>query len=154
MTSFNGHKLKVIHCLLDQRLTAALTAMDLTGTQGFILGHIARHSESTLCARDIETTFDLSHATVSGILTRLESKEFISVTPDEKDRRVKRICILPKGRDCTDRIHAAIDEMERQLVCDFTPEEQHFFESCLDRAIVNLGGDIRRPSRKEEPNEC
>lgn len=150
MTRCNGHKIKVLHCLIDQNLTKAVARMDLTGTQGFILRHIALHADNPVCARDIETRFDLSHATVSGILCRLEGKEFISIVPDASDRRIKRLVLLPKGRDCMDQTRKAIETMERQLIRDFDPEEQAAFSSLLDRAIRNLGGEIHRPPEMEE----
>ena len=42
---------------------------------------------------------NLSHATVTGIIKRLESKEFVSKEPDATDRRSRNISITQKGME-------------------------------------------------------
>jgi len=93
----------------------------------------------------------LSHPTVSGLLSRLEKKDFIEFRPDAQDRRCKRIYLQPKGREFIETIHRTIQETEKQMVQNFTAEEKEQFFSLLSRAIANMGGDPCRP-HKEEPN--
>ncbi len=130
-------------------MTNALEEMDLTAAQGPILGFLSHQAEPP-CPRDVEEEFRLSHPTVSGILSRLEQKGFVELRPDGEDRRKKRIWILPKGNQCTDRIHALIRENEQRIVSDFTPQEREQFASLLQRAIVNMGGSPCRRNHKEE----
>lgn len=144
-----GHFVRILHWCTDQRLTSALTEVDLTASQGPILGYIA-HRKTPPCARDIEEEFALTHPTVSGLLSRLEKKGFIEFRPDETDRRCKRIFLLPKGREFTENIHRIIRETEDQMVRDFTPEEQEQFFRLLEKAIHNMGGDPCRRRHKEE----
>ena len=106
-----GHKLRVLHWCTDQAMTGALARMDLTAAQGHIMGYLA-HSPNPPCSRDIEEAFQLSHPTVSGLLSRLEKKGFIEFRPDEKDRRCKRIHMLPKGQACIELMHRTIRENE------------------------------------------
>ena len=91
----------------------------------------------------------LSHPTVSGLLSRLEKKEFIALRPDPVDKRCKRIWILEKGEACNQHMHKTIEEIEYRLVRDFTPEEQALFTHLLDRAINNMGGTYRRCHKEE-----
>lgn len=132
-------------------MSEALAKMELTASQGRIMGYLAHRSEPT-CAKDIEEAFQLSHPTISGILSRLEKKGFIRSIPDEQDRRCKRIIMLPKGRACNERIEQAIRENECRLVKDFTPQERETFSQLLDRAITNMGGAPCKPFSKEDPN--
>ena len=76
-----GYLLRHLHSCLDQAMTAALTAMDLTAAQGHIMAFLA-HRREPPCPRDIEETFHLSHPTVSGLLTRLEKKGFLEFRQD------------------------------------------------------------------------
>ena len=71
-----GHLVRILHCCTSQAMTEALSSMDLTSAQGHLMGFLA-HSGKALCARDIEEAFHLSHPTVSGLLARLEKKEFL-----------------------------------------------------------------------------
>ena len=146
-----GHYVRILHWCTDQRMTHALMHYDLTASQGRILGYIA-HRKTAPCSRDIEDEFNLSHPTVSGLLSRLEKKDFIQFCPDETDRRCKRIYLLPKGKSFTERIHRTIQETETQMVQNFTEEEKEQFFRLLNRAITNMGGDPC-PRHKEEPTK-
>ncbi len=146
-----GHYVRILHWCTDQRMTAALMQMDLTASQGPILGFIAHRREAP-CARDIEEEFHLSHPTVSGLLARLEKKGFIEFFSDEADRRCKRIRLLPKGSECIKTMHHTIDAAEAQMVQNFSAQEQELFRQFLERAIANMGGDPHKCKHKEESN--
>ena len=145
-----GHLLRILHWCTDQSMTSALETLELTAAQGHIMGFLA-HKKEPPCPKDIEEEFQLSHPTVSGILTRLEKKDFIEIRPDEHDRRCKRIYLRPKGWECMETMHGVIQSNETRLVADFTEEEQALFADFLKRAITNMGGNpCRRSIHKEE----
>ena len=133
-----GHQIKILHWEFEQAVSSALTEMDLTASQGHIMGFLA-HQKEPPCSRDLEEAFRLSHPTVSGLLSRLEKKGFIEFRPDSSDRRCKRIYILPKGRDCLDTMHRIIRENENKVVSGFTEEERKLFAQFLSRSIANMG---------------
>jgi len=144
-----GHLLRQLHCCADQAMTNALASMDLTAAQGHIMAFLA-HSTRDLCPKDIEEAFKLSHPTVSGLLTRLEKKGFLSFYPDETDRRVKRIRLLPKGQELHDTMHKIILDTETRLVQGFTEEEKEQFYGFLCRSIGNMGVSPCKGKEKEE----
>lgn len=152
MRKFFGPRFRLLHWCSDQILNDALAQMDLTASQGRIMGYIAHRSQPP-CARDIEEHFHLSHPSVSGTLSRMEKKGFLTFLPDENDRRCKRIHILPKGMECQERMEQTIRSLEQKLVKDFTPEEQAQFSAFLDRAIQNMGIQSCRPLHKEETDK-
>lgn len=149
MNTYIGPRLKMLHCCTDQAMTNALAEMELTSAQGHILVYLS-HRTTPPCPKDIEDVFHLAHPTVSGLLNRLEKKEFIRLLPDEKDKRCKRVYLLPKGEACHQRMHEVIRDTEARLTQSFTPDEQRQFTALLDRAIQNMGGELRRPCCKEE----
>lgn len=144
-----GHMFRLLSCSVSQQITCALASVDLTSAQGRILGYLD-HCAQPPCPRDIEEQFQLSHPTVSGLLSRMEKKGFIALRPDPDDRRCKRIYILPKGGELNEAIRSTIDGMEQQIVRGFTPEEQRIFESLLIRAIQNMGIESCSKFSKEE----
>lgn len=137
-----GPRFRALHCCTDQIMSDALSQMELTASQGRVMGFIARQP-SPPCPRDIEEHFHLSHPSVCGTLSRMEKKGFIEFRPDESDHRCKRIFMAPKGMECCARMHQVIDSIENRVVTGFTPEEQAVFSDLLDRAIRNIN--------KEEP---
>ena len=150
MRTYYGHLARVLHACADQAVTTALAQMDLTAAQGHVLGYIT-HRKEPPCPRDIEEAFQLSHPTVSGILSRLEQKDFIELRPDAQDRRCKRIYICSKGLELNELMHQTIATMEETMVQNFTDEEKTQFSNLLRRAIDNLGGNPCKRKHKEEP---
>lgn len=138
MSQHYGHSLRILHWQLDQSVSGALAQMELTAAQGHVMGFLS-HRQTPPCSRDIEEAFQLSHPTVSGLLSRLEKKGFIEFRPDEADRRCKRIYVLPKGHACHETIHRIIAENEAKVVEGFTEEEKAKFAAYLRRAISNMG---------------
>ena len=145
-----GHYLRILHGCTDQFLSAAVTQMDLTPVQSRVVGYLAHRSEPP-CAKDVEEEFQLSHPTVSGILSRLEKKAFVEFRPDPADRRCKRIYVLEKGWEHIEQIHRIINENEDRIVDGFTEEEKQQFAAFLERAIRNMGGSLCH--HKEEKTE-
>ena len=149
MSHHYGHYLRILHWQFDQTVTGALAQMDLTASQGHIMGFLT-HRKEPPCSRDIEEAFHLTHPTVSGLLGRLEKKGFIEFRPDPDDRRCKRIYILPKGRDCNETMHRVIKANEEKIVAGFSEEEKEQFAALLQRAIRNMGPGPCERNPKEE----
>ena len=153
MRNHYGRLARILHWCTDQSMTAELEKMELTAAQGHIMGYLAHHVQEAPCPRDIELEFQLSHPTVSGILSRLEQKAFIELRTDPNDRRCKRIYILPKGQECHDRMHQIIAQNEERLVQGFSEEEKRLFADFLNRAIANMGGGPCQKNHKEEDKQ-
>ena len=149
MNPVYGRSIRQLYWASDQTMTATLASMDLTASQGHILAYIA-HAPQPPCPKDLEEAFRLTHPTVSGLLSRLEKKGFIAITPDPADRRCKRVSLEVKGRECMAKMDATIAANEAKLVANFTEEEKRQFADFLVRAITNLGGSPCRPMFKEE----
>lgn len=144
-----GHMLRLLHCSISQAMNNALASMELTSSQGHIMGYLA-HCKEPPCPRDIEEQFQLSHPTVSGLLSRLEKKDFIRLQPDPVDHRCKRVYIQPKGMSCLETMHGVISGIEAQLVTDFSEAEKQQFHDFLIRATRNMGADLCHHNSKEE----
>lgn len=141
-----GHLIRILHCRTSSAVTRALSSMDLTASQGQLMGYLA-HCQTPPCPKDIEQVFRLSHPTVSGLLSRLEKKGFLALRPDEDDRRCRRVYLLPKGKECIALMDRTIQENEERIIQGFLPEEQAAFSAYLHRAIENMRKD---PSQEDD----
>ena len=144
-----GNYIRILHGCTDQIMSTVVARMELTPVQSRVMGFLAHRPEPP-CAKDVEEAFQLSHPTVSGILSRLEKKDFVEFRPDPADRRCKRIYVLEKGWEHIEQIHRVIRENEERIVSGFTEEEKEQFASLLERAILNMGGCPCHPHHKEE----
>ena len=149
MRTHYGHLARILHACTDQTMTAALAKMELTAAQSHIMAYIT-HRDNPPCPRDIEEAFQLTHPTVSGILSRLEQKGFIQMRPDAEDRRCKRIYAAEKGMELDEMMRHTIQSMEEKMVQNFTEEEKAQFADLLRRAIANMGADPCKRKHKEE----
>jgi len=145
-----GHLIRILHWCCDQEMTENLEKMDLTASQGQLLTFVFHRGDRPTYAKDIEMSLRLSHPTVSGLLSRLEQKGFLTLETDPKDRRSKRIVLLEKGKTCQARMRQLLAEHEARLVRGFTPEEREQFQDLLQRAIQNLHPENGCVHQKEE----
>lgn len=144
-----GHYFKVMQIRIEHTMNRRLQELDLTSAQGQIIGFLT-HSKDAPCARDLENFFGLSHPTVSGLLSRMESKGFIEIRPDQQDRRVKRIFLLEKGMACSRQIQQCIEESNRQMIQGFSEEEAELLRSLLRRAVDNMRIETESSNPKRE----
>ena len=116
--------------------------MGLTPAQLFVLHYLSRKQGESICQRDIEKQFELSHATVSGIISRLEAKEFIICSFSEEDRRFKNILLTEKAKCCENEMKKSIEHYEAQLVRGFSEEEKNQLIGFIIRMLRNVDVDI------------
>ncbi len=113
-------------------------ALGLTPVQLFVLHYLAVRQGENICLRDIEKKFELTHATVSGIICRLESKGFITCSCGESDKRYKNIFITEKAKCVEAEMHRSIEQYEEQLVEGFSKEEKELLISFIRRLLANV----------------
>ena len=133
-----GPRLRYLNNRITQYMDQQFLALDLTSTQSFILHHLSLHENEAMCPKDIEKRFHLTHPTVSGVLQRLEAKNFIVIEPDRADRRCKRIRLTDRARRCDEAVGQAFETLERLMCSGMSDEEQQTLLRLLDLASANL----------------
>jgi len=113
-----------------------MSAYNLTSIQGDVLMYIlGNHKTREVNQLDIQAVFKLTNPTVSGIIDRLEEKEFVKRVRSEKDARYRRLVPLPKGEALYEDLRRSANEAEAQLAKDMTPEEAAEFKRLLQVAL-------------------
>ena len=133
-----GPRLRYLNNRITQNMDQQFLALDLTSTQSFILHHLSLHENEAMYPKDIEKRFHLTHPTVSGVLQRLEAKNFIVIEPDRADRRCKRIRLTDRARRCDEAVGQAFETLERLMCSGMSEEEQQTLLRLLDLASANL----------------
>ena len=133
-----GPRLRYLNNRITQYMDQQFLALDLTSTQSFILHPLSLHENEAMYPKDIEKRFHLTHPTVSGVLQRLEAKNFIVIEPDRADRRCKRIRLTDRARRCDEAVGQAFETLERLMCSGMSEEEQQTLLRLLDLASANL----------------
>ncbi|MBQ3403878.1 MAG: MarR family transcriptional regulator [Oscillospiraceae bacterium] len=133
-----GVMIKIVSNALDSANISSLKAMELTGSQSFILNWLCEHRDSRICQRDIEQRFNLRHPTVCGILRRLEKNDFIEICPDEEDRRQKLILVKEKALIEKQQIDSILLSNEDAILEGLSEQEQEALLSALEKIVSNI----------------
>ena len=149
--------MKITEKEIERRMNEKAQELGLTASQMQAMHFICRKS-GRICQKDMEERFDLTHATVSGIISRLEAKAFIETRPGETDKRCKYLYATEKGLACFNGIHAYIDNCDLQLMNGFSDEEKTVARELLLRMLGNLkvtlwpkdSAEAAAPSAEEE----
>ena len=110
----------------------------------YTLRYLYEHSEEKVYPKDSEKRFDLTHPTVSGLIQRLEAKDFVICEPDDDDHRCKRIRMTQKAETCQQEIFRHILSTERILTAGMSPEEVETFLRLLSLANDNLCAELQK----------
>jgi DNA-binding MarR family transcriptional regulator len=133
-----GRPIKILNTTIEREINRQVAQYDLTGSQGRIIGYLRHHLNEEICQKDLEREFELSHPTMSSILSRMESKGIIVTAPLPKDRRFKKVALTQKGLALEQEIFSYIENIESRLVTGFTEAEKKEVAELLHRMIQNL----------------
>ena len=133
-----NHASRMLRRAMDARIAAEVTP-ELTGVSGMILDEIfrANNENRDVYQRDVEQWLHIRRSSVTAILQGMEQNGFITRCSVEKDARLKRLAVTPKGVAYHDRIGASIDRSEQNLQKGLTPEEMAAARVVLNRILHN-----------------
>ena len=116
--------LKMVNNLFERELNNKASLMDLTHVQCGVLGYLGRNRDKEIYLNDIEKEFCLKRPTVSGIIKRLEEKEFIVIEPKYNDRRYKRVLLTEKSEEIFEAIQENLENAEKTLYKNLTQSDK------------------------------
>lgn len=122
--------------LMRQKFNEAVAEQGLFSGQQDIIFLLVENEGITLSklARKLE----VSTATASVSVKRMEKAGFIIKKQDEKDARITRLYPTEKAKKAPDNIRIRMDELEATLNKNLTQSEAEKLTDMLDMAIGNL----------------
>ncbi len=137
-----GLLFKKINDRLFQRANSELARNDLTLSQMRVLHYLFRQENRTAPMKAMERKFEVAQATMAGIVSRLEIKQFVEGFADPGDRRVKMVRLSDKGIDFLTKHHAFMEAGDSQLVDGFSEKEKEELYGYLQRIYANICSDM------------
>lgn len=135
-----SHNLKKLFFLMKNNFDKNLNKYDLTSSQLEVL-FCLYHSSKVLNQRDIERDLNLTNPTINGLLSRLETKDFIKRDKDIKDCRSNVIKLTNKSKEIITIIINSKDKFENKLFAGITEEEINNVNNFMKKLICNLEGE-------------
>ena len=131
--------LKMVSNLFERELNNKVSLMDLTHAQCRILGFLNLNRDKEIYLNDIEKEFCLKRPTVTGIIRRLEEKEFILIEPKCNDKRYKRVVLTDKSEEILEIMEENLNNAEKILYKNLTDSDK----SELYRILTIMFNNIR-----------
>jgi DNA-binding MarR family transcriptional regulator len=91
-----------------------------------------------LSANEIAVKTGLANSTLTSMLDRMEEAELVSRVRSEEDRRVVKIYLGPKARDCKEQYKKVSEEMTDIYFQGFEEKEVEELENYLLRVLSNV----------------
>ena len=113
-----------------QYLSQRLAPYDITPSQYGIL-NCMWINDGTCLPRQIAELLCLETSTVSGILDRMQKKDLIDRVINPENRREILVMITPKGEALKAPVLKIIDEVNEEVLKDFSPKETEFIRKSL-----------------------
>ena len=113
-----------------QYLSQRLAPYDITPSQYCILNCLWIN-DGTCLPRQIAELLCLETSTVSGILDRMQKKDLIDRVINPENRREILVMITPKGEALKAPVLKIIDEVNEEVLKDFSPKGTEFIRKSL-----------------------
>ncbi len=122
----------------QKRMDKLLQQHDLTVPKFLVMINLLHRGEG--CAiGDLANTLFQSHATMTGIVDRLEFEGLVTRSRESKeDRRKVTVQLTPKGKELLKRAFESRRRQTKRLLANFPPHELETFVRLLDSYLTEL----------------
>ncbi len=129
--------LKMVDHLAKRMGDEHLKQIGLTQSQADVIMLLAHDKDKVFHQRDIERALNYTNPTITGLLNRLEQKNFIVRQIDSKDSRARIIKLTDTAFAVLEEIYQSIRQTEQLLLEGFTKEEIDIFIPLMSRMAKN-----------------
>lgn len=134
-----GRYVHILSRKIKKRIDESVSIYDVTSVQCAILSFINRESKKgDVFAKDIESKFNMSRATIAEILSLMEKNDLIQRRADTKDARLKKIVLKKKALDIQNSVSKEICKVEKEMKKGLTEKEVEEFVYLISKISDNL----------------
>ena len=134
----SGALMKRISEQLDKNANNDLSENDVTYSQMKIMIMLMENGQDSVPLKQLEGYFDLSQATVAGLVARMERKKILYGFTDPDDRRIKRVSITDEGKAICAASKLRMQEYERWLLKSLDEDEQEELHRLLNKIYIDI----------------
>lgn len=109
-----------------------------TPTQMKVLGYMIDNYGKEIYQKNLEEKLDLSRATISDVLKRMENNGLITRLQNENDVRSKRIILSDGANKVFEKGIERIDYIEKKAIKDISQGDLEVFIKVINKMIKNI----------------
>ena len=129
---------KLIYDALKRDCNHQLKETEITASQCAVLMFLFSTTKNEVNQRDIEDHLKLKNPTVTGILKRMEEKEFIQCVVNSKDKRFKNVFLTEKAQIIEKNLQENMEYMDKLLVKNMSDNEIQMLRILLCKVLENI----------------
>jgi len=96
------------------------------------------HDQDGQSQKELAEKLNNKPATITVMIHRMEKNGLVERRSDERDQRMTRVFLTPKGKIAHDAVSEAMTVMESLCFSNFTADEKLLFEKLLQKMIHNI----------------
>ena len=124
--------------------TKKVKHLNVTASQAVVLNFLGEGDR--ILANSLRKKLQITSATMTGILDRLEKLELIERKPHPNDRRAILVCLTDQGRQCAAEINSIMVQANEEFLSGFNPEQSENLRKML--ACIRSGEYMARLSKR------
>ncbi len=132
-----GYLFKQIQHQIKERMNYVMKDCNLTSQQGYVL-YVLEKNGGSLSQKEIEDKLNVSHPTIVGIISRMESNGFVKTHLLETDRRIKIVELTEIAYQFKETVERNRSKLNEDIVKGMSEEEMDTLEHLLNRINNNL----------------
>ena len=127
-------------------LFAAKTECPVTAAQGRVLMYMLRQAPRAVTQRELEKYMGVSHATMTGLIERIEAKGYVRIEAkgyvrtafDGRDGRVKNVRLTEAVRTDHERVAGLLEELDNEVLGGLSKGDKKELLRMLEKMYENI----------------
>ena len=140
-TSTGPHSIPFLMRLIADRartLFEAKAECPVTSAQARVVMYLKKQEGRAVSQRELAEYLGVSHATVCGLVQRLEDKGDVRTGFDSRDGRVKNVYLTDESQRYKERMHELLEALEGRLLSGLSEAEQAELTRMLEKIYSNI----------------
>ena len=135
-----AQSIKILSELIEKKANSELAAHNITLGQSRILILLLK-SPRQISLKELEKLFNVSQATMQGVIARMEKKGYLCTVYMSGDKKTKYAVLTDYGRELAEKLYRVIGDTNSWIVQSLTEAEQKEFMRMIDKIhnSVNSG---------------
>lgn len=134
-----GGLVKHLHKMFEQAINENMSSVNLTRSQMDVLVYTYFKNQNGIEVNqvDIERDLNLKNPTVTGLISRLEKKEYVKREKSSKGSNYKSIIVTESGKAIIENGKQITDKVEKEIFSVLTNEEKKELTRLIQKVIDN-----------------